>query len=116
MSRSRLTSYLKTERLRCGLSQREFGELLGISGNAIGKVENGRRGPSLQMAFATEIVFGRAGRDMFPEVYEVFEQEILLRAIALEFRLSERSDQTSLRKRAHLSALINRLQFHQPLP
>lgn len=116
MSRSRLASYLRTERLRCGLSQKEFGELLGISGNAIGKVERGRRRPSLQLVLAAEIVFDEPGKVLFPALYEAFEYDILLRAVELEFRLADRMDAQSERKRAHLSALINRLQFHQILP
>lgn len=113
MPRSRLANYLKTERLRCGLSQREFGELLGMTGSAIGKVERNRCAPSLDLALAAEIVFGQPTCDLFPDLYELFEQEILLRAVALEFRLSGQRDAVSERKRSHLSALINRLQFHQ---
>jgi transcriptional regulator with XRE-family HTH domain len=113
MSRSRLANYLRTERLRCGLSQSEFGELLGTTRSVICKAERGCRTPSLPVAFAAEIIFAQTSRNLFPELYEAFEQEILLRAVALEFRLAERTDAAAERKRSHLSALINRLQFHQ---
>ncbi len=107
-------SYLRTERMRCGLSQQEFGELLGISGNAIAKAENGRAA-SLQIVLAAEIVFGQPTRNLFPGFYDALEYDVLLRAVVMEFRLAERTDKVSQKKRRHLSALINRIQFNQPL-
>lgn len=114
MSRSRLSNYLRTERLRSGLSQRELGELLGFTDSIIGKVEIGRRKPSFEIVLMTEIVFGRPRRELFPELVEAIEDAVLLRAVAMEDRLALRKDAVSKRKRAHLNALINRLQFHLP--
>lgn len=113
MRRSRLSSYLRTERLRSGLSQKEFAELLGLSRSAVSKVEGAER-PSLQFMLGAEIIFRSTPREIFPALYEALEYEILLRAVALESRLSERTDAASMRKRRHLGALINRLQFNQP--
>ena len=111
MSRSRLANYLRTERLRSGLSQRELAQVLGMSRSAIAKMEGARR-PSLHLVLAAEIAFGRAPRDFIPGFYEALQDEILLRAVALEFELGDRSDAVSMRKRAYLGALINRLQFN----
>lgn len=111
MSRSRLSSYLRTERLRSGLTQQEFGELLGVSADVIEKTENGRK-PSVRLALAAEIVFSRPSRNLFPGLYDALEYDILLRAVAMEFRLSERADSVAQRKCQHLSALINRIQFN----
>lgn len=111
MSRSRLANYLRTERLRSGLSQRELADVLGMSRSAITKMESARA-PTLHLVLAAEIVFGRAARDFIPGFYAALQDDILLRAVALEFRLSDRSDPVSLRKRAYLGALINRLQFN----
>ena len=114
MPRSRLSSYLRTERLRSGLSQRELAELFGIGRTAITKVENGRK-PTLEVLLAAEIVFGRSSHELLPLLHESLRDEILLRAVAMDFGLADRSDHVSLRKRAHLADLINRLQFNLPL-
>ena len=114
MSRSRLSSYLRTERLRSGLSQQELGELLGMSRSAITKME-GARQPTVRLVFAAEIVFRRPSRDLFPGIYDALQDDILMRAIAMKYRLAERTDAISQRKHAHLCELINRLQFNQPL-
>lgn len=114
MPRSHLSSYLRTERLRSGLSQRELGELLGMSRSAITKME-GERQPTVRIVLATEIVFGRHSRDLFPRLYDDLQYEVLMRAIAMQYRLAERTDAVSRRKHSHLCELINRLQFNQPL-
>jgi transcriptional regulator with XRE-family HTH domain len=114
MPRSRLSDYFRTERLRSGLSQRELGELFGLSRHAVTKLENGRL-PTLELAFAAEIVFGRSHHELLPLFHDTLKEEILLRAVAMDIRLADASDHVSLRKRAHLADLINRLQFNLPL-
>lgn len=114
MARCRLSNYLRTERLRAGLSQRELGELLGAGRSWISKMEN-EPAPTMELAVAVEIIFHRPARIMFPDMFDAIEYGILMRALAMEYRLSNRDDAVSLRKRSHLSALINRLQFNQPL-
>jgi transcriptional regulator with XRE-family HTH domain len=114
MSRSYLSNYLRTERLRSGLSQRELGELLGFTDSIIGKVEIGRRKPSFEIILMAEIIFGKPRRELFPDIVMAIEDAVLLRAVAIESRLALRTDAVSKRKCAHLSALINRLQFHLP--
>ena len=114
MPRLRLSSYVRTERQRSGLSQAEFGELLGISRSAITKLE-GARQPTVRLVLAAEIVFGRDSRDLFPRLYDDLQCEVLLRAVAMQLRLSERTDLISRRKCSHLCEMINRLQFNLPL-
>lgn len=114
MTRCRLSNYLRTERLRAGLSQQELGELLGVSRSSISKMENESL-PSGELVVVVAIAFQRPTRDMFPALMDALEYDVMMRAIVMEHRLSERIDAFALRKRAHLSALINRLQFKQPL-
>ena len=114
MPRLRLSNYLRTERLRSGLSQREFGELMGLSGSRIALAEADQRKQSVRVVLMAEIIFGRPHRELFPELVESMKDSILLRAASLEARLFLRTDAVSKRKRAHLNALINRLQFHLP--
>ena len=114
MTRCRLSNYLRTERMSAGLSQRELGELLGLSRSSISKMEN-EQSPTMTLMIAIEIVFHHPAREMFPDMFYAIEHGILMRALVMECRLSNHHDAVSLRKRAHLSALINRLQFNQPL-
>lgn len=114
MARCRLSNYLRTERLRAGLSQEELGELLKLSGSSISKMEN-ERSPTAQLVLATAIVFQRPARELFPALFEALEYDILMRAIEMEYRLTGKMDAVSIRKRTRLNELINRLQFNQPL-
>jgi len=106
-----LANYLRTERLRSGLTQQELAELLGISRSAIAKLENARA-PSVRIALAVGIVFGLRPHAIFPAYYDTLLDVLLLRAFAIENRLVGKSDPVSERKRAHLNNLINRIQFH----
>lgn len=114
MPRTRLSSYLRTERLRSGLSQREIGELIGLSRSVITKAESGSP-LSVRFAIGSAILFDRPTQELFPLIYEACALELLLRAVELEVGLQDRTDAVSLRKRAYLSALINRLQFKQTI-
>lgn len=111
MPRHRLTNYIRTERLRTGLSQSEFGELMGLTGSRVALAELEQRKQSARIVLMAEIIFGRPHRDLFPEMVEAMEHVVLDRAVAMEARLAERKDAFTKRKRAHLTALINRLQI-----
>lgn len=115
MSRSRLTNYLRTERLRLGFNQRECAELLGYSSDTISKVEANLRKPTLRLVLAAEIVFGHRTKDLFPKLDSCARRKVLLRAIALEQRLSQKKSSRTERMRAVLSALIDRLQINSPI-
>lgn len=114
MTRCRLANYLRTERMRAGLSQRELGELLGVSRSWISKQEN-ETSRTVELSLAVEIVFQKHARELFPAMVDALEHGILMRALVMEHRLTYRQDRGALKKRKHLAALINRLQFNQPL-
>jgi transcriptional regulator with XRE-family HTH domain len=109
MPRTRLTNYLRTERLRSGLSQEELGELLGLSRSAITKME-GKRNPSAQLIISTKIVFDRHPHHLFPEQYDALQHDILSRALLMTERFADCADAPSQRKYACLCALITRIQ------
>jgi putative transcriptional regulator len=48
-----------------GLSQAEFGELLGVSRQTVYAIETGKYDPSLPLAFAIAQAFGRKIEDIF---------------------------------------------------
>lgn len=105
----RLSSYLRTERLRAGFSQQELADLFGMDRSVVTKAEAARP-PTLRLAIAVEIVFGRSGLDVFPAHYGRVKKDVLKRALALEETLRGRDDPTSLKKRKLLGALIDRAQ------
>ncbi len=104
-----LANYLRTERLRSGLTQREVGELLGVSRSVITKAE-GDRPPSLQLLLMTEVMFGTTQRELFPGLYARLERRLILKALAIEHRLIGKDDPVSRRKCAFLGELIKRAQ------
>jgi transcriptional regulator with XRE-family HTH domain len=109
MPRSRLSNYLRTERIRSGFTQRELGKLLGVSRAAISKAE-GVRLPPKALLFLSEIAFGSSQRSLFPDECARLERALLLRALAMEGELQSRSDAVSSKKRAFLGELIKRAQ------
>ena len=70
--------------------------------------------PSKELAIVAAIAFQRPAHELFPALLDALEYDMVIRAIAMEHRFAGRTDAFALRKRAHLSALINRLQFNQP--
>jgi transcriptional regulator with XRE-family HTH domain len=107
MPRSRLSNYLRTERLRSGFTQRELGELFGVSRSVITKAE-GTRPPPMELLLLTEIVFGSSQRQLLPGMYARLGRKLLIRALAMEQRLIGFDDPVSRRKCAFLGALIKR--------
>jgi transcriptional regulator with XRE-family HTH domain len=114
MPRTRLTNYLRTERLRSGLSQEELGELLGLSRSAITKME-GKRNPSAQLIISANIVFDRHPHHLFPEQYDALQHDILSRALSMTERFADCADAPSQRKYSCLCSLITRIQSSSPL-
>lgn len=115
MPRSRLAHYLRTERLRSGLTQKELAELFGVSRSVITKAE-GTRPPSLEVLLMTEIVFGSSQRELFPGMYARLGSKLLMRAMAIDRQLAAFDSPVAFKKRAFLGALLNRAnaKSHQP--
>ena len=67
----KLENYLRTYRRRAGLSQDEMAYLLGTrSGTKVSRYERLWRAPSLDTAFAYEVIFDTPARDLFAGRYE----------------------------------------------
>jgi transcriptional regulator with XRE-family HTH domain len=85
---ARLPSYLRTQRLKSGLSQRELAFLLGSdSGAKVSRLERQTRHPNLEAAFACEALFGVSSRALFPGRYAEVEAELGARVRVLEEQL-----------------------------
>lgn len=99
MSR-RLQNYLRTYRKRAGLSQAEMAQLLGCrSGAKVSRYERFARQPTLQTAFAYEVVFGVPVRELFGGVFEQVEHITTQRAQLLALKLKKaKPDRLAVRK------------------
>jgi transcriptional regulator with XRE-family HTH domain len=84
-----LSNYLRTFRLRAGLSQDEVAALVGVAGGAeVSRHETFRRMPTLATALRYEAIFGVPVRELFPGEYQKVELEIQARAQELADRIA----------------------------
>lgn len=89
MSSSQLPNYLRSHRKRLALSQEEVAYLLGVqSGAKVSRYEQFARQPSLETAFAFEVIFQRSASELFGGLYQKVEREVTARAKVL----AERTD------------------------
>ena len=56
---------LEDLRRQHGITQEQLAELLGVSRQTVGSLENGRYNPSIQLAFRIAHFFGRQIEDIF---------------------------------------------------
>ena len=105
---SHLHNYLRTYRKRAGLSQVEMALLLGCqSGAKVSRYEHTARRPSLETAFAYEVVLHASLRDLFAGMYRDVEKQTRKRARKLLRKLesADPADSQVIRKLALLRSL-----------
>jgi len=105
---SHLHNYLRTYRKRAGLSQVEMALLLGSqSGAKVSRYEHTARRPSLETAFAYEVVLHASLRDLFAGMYRDVEKQTRKRARTLLRKLesADPADFQVIRKLALLRSL-----------
>ena len=100
----KLENYLRTYRRRAGLSQDEMAFLLGTrSGTKVSRYERLRRAPSLDTAFAYEVIFRAPARDLFAGAYQRTERQTRKRLRFLAERLRDgKQDRLTVHKIAAL--------------
>jgi transcriptional regulator with XRE-family HTH domain len=103
-----LPSYLHTLRKQWGLSQPDLAALLGVTGSALSRFENGSRHPSAELVVGAEVMFGHSAKDVFPKFYHDIECTIVDRARALYKSIESKTDTTSRAKLHLLSEIIER--------
>ncbi|MGH9891472.1 MAG: helix-turn-helix transcriptional regulator [bacterium] len=110
MASRKLPNYLRTYRKITGFSQDEVAFLMGSeSGTQVSRYERGARKPSIETAFAYELIFGALARDLLAGVFEKVEEKIARRAPALTRKLStEKSGIVKARKLALLERISSR--------
>ena len=78
-----LDCYLKPYRRRWDLTQTELAKLLGYeAGAVVSRFERGLRDPSLENAYALEIILGVPSAELFSSLYERVKREVIARARA----------------------------------
>ena len=105
MPRTRLHSYLRTHRETWGFSERELGELLGVSRSLVNKYELGKRRPTLTATIKCELFFGVETSVLFPTLYKAAQDELGARALAMSERLEAKDDLRSRKKLKRLAAI-----------
>lgn len=106
-------SYLRTNRKRWALTQRELGALLGITEEAISRYESLNRAPRPETIIGAEFVFGVHARHLFPSLYAFVELKIAKRAALLAELLAGLTDEESIIKRQLLEAIAARVAGEQ---
>lgn len=87
MTSSQLPNYLRASRKLLSLSQDEVAFLMGTrSGAKVCRHEQFVREPSLETAFAYEVIFQKPARELFGGLYQRVEQEVATRAKVMTYR------------------------------
>lgn len=76
-----LDCYLKTYRRRWGLTQQELASLLGYqTGAVVSRLELAARSPTLETAYAFELILGLAAPEIFPGLHAKVRSDVIARA------------------------------------
>jgi len=109
MSRKPIKNYLRKHRLRAALSQREVSTLLGISKNTLSRYELGLRVPTAEVVIASALLFGVGGDMIFPQLYNSIEEDLPVRALAMQERLGDETGPAIEKKLALITGIPNRV-------
>jgi transcriptional regulator with XRE-family HTH domain len=101
-----LKSYVRTERLTVGLSQKELGYLVGVSEDVIGNCERGVSRPTLKVLVGCLLVFGGTPAHLFPALFAEIQDSVGRRAAQCDQRW--RGQPGNERKLELLSAIAAR--------
>ena len=100
-------SDLKIARTRSGLTQAECGHLVGVSENAISRIERGERLPSLHEIIGLSLVYGKTFESFFGEFVALMREEVIA-ALAEMPKAPEGKDNSQ--RADTLAALAKRLE------
>jgi DNA-binding XRE family transcriptional regulator len=107
--KQKFKTYLRAQRRRWGLTQREVAYLLGYRyPSAIWRIEREGREPTLSIAFACHILFDTPITDLFPGLAAEIEDAILRRAYKLYDRLQGNPSRTTKAKLDLLEQMLKR--------
>ena len=106
---NKIPSYIRTHRRRWGLTQKELARLLGAkSGTQVSRYERLQRKPTLDTAFACQVIFGEMPHALLPKLFSEVEEGVMRQAYQLYHSLDGSTSKTERRKRELLSSMLNR--------
>lgn len=84
--------------------------LLGLKHRGyVSKLENGARVPGLSLAISIEVLTGVPLHELFPDLYEVIEEETLARVTQMLMLSEHHASASAESKRKHLRACQDRV-------
>lgn len=102
-------NYLRRERRATCLTQEELAYLVCCRCPIqFSRIERGLRVPSLRIVLASEILFGKPTRAVFPYLYDAAEECVVGRAYRLFQRLEKNQSRRARRKKEFLQAVLGR--------
>lgn len=103
-------SYVRRNRRRWGLTQRELALLLGLSSStAVSRIERSKRTPSTATLIACSIVFGLSVPELFPLLQKEIEEAVLGTAKDLYEQLDAKNDKQWELKRKLFKEILARV-------
>jgi len=106
-------SYVRRNRRRWGLTQRELALLLGLSSStAVSRIERSKRTPSTATLIACSIIFGLSVPELFPHLQEEIEEAVLGTAKDLYEQLDEKNNKQWELKHKLLKDILARVIKH----
>lgn len=107
-------SYVRRNRRRWGLTQRELALLLGLSSSsAVSRIERSKRTPSAAALIACSIVFGLSVPELFPLLQQEIEEAVLGMAKELYEGLDAKNDKQWELKRKLFNEILARVIKHR---
>ncbi len=101
--------YLRTHRRVWGLTRLDLASLFGLrSAGHISRLEHGKRAPTVEVAFACQVIFGIPPSAMFPHVHTLIEEKVMRNIYRLHLALSNTTNLSGLRKRELCSLILKR--------
>lgn len=101
--------YLRTHRRIWGLSVEELAGLVGFrSASHMSRIGDGKRTPTIEAAFACQVIFGIPPSAMFPHVYTRVEDRVMWNICQLHSALEKTTSLAGLRKRELCEAALQR--------
>jgi transcriptional regulator with XRE-family HTH domain len=105
----KLDCYLRTYRLRAGLTQEEVAFILGLKTRTfVSYLEGSKREPKLAAAFALYIVFGSDATELFPKLFAQVESSVMARVLDLYERLQGKGSKATPAKLDFLEEVLER--------
>ena len=103
-------AYVRAHRRKWGLTQVELARLIGLAScSAVSRIERAERVPTTATVIACSIVFGLAMPDLFPSLHGEVEEAVKAGVVALLDELADQTDQATVRKRALLMQILERI-------